>query len=87
MEQNQNPTTEQNQNPTTRRKFFLWGLGIVSAATALKFILPKKKAPTTTKMLTEDGRLVEVDISKIKKTGIKVSDKDVITWVKNKPTF
>jgi len=50
-------------------------------------ILPKKKAPTTTKMLTEDGRLVEVDISKIKKTGIKVSDKDVITWVKNKPTF
>jgi hypothetical protein len=78
---------EQNQNPTTRRKFFLWSLGIVSAVTAFKFLLPKKKTPITAKMLSEDGKLVEVDISRIKKTGIKVSDKDVITWVKNKPTF
>lgn len=78
---------EQNQNQNSRRKFFLWGLGIVSAASVFKFILPKKKITTTTKMLSEDGKLVEVDISKIKKTGIKVSDKDVIKWVKNKPTF
>lgn len=78
---------EQKQNTTSRRKFFLWGLGIVSSVTALKFITSKKKKPETVKMLSEDGKLVEVDISKIKKTGIKVSDKDVITWVKNKPTF
>lgn len=78
---------EKNQNQSSRRKFFLWGLGIVSSVTALKFILPKKKKPATVKMLGEDGKLVEVDISRIKKTGIKVSDKDVITWVKNKPTF
>lgn len=78
---------EQNQNTTSRKKFFLWGLGIISSITALKLILPKKKNPTTVKMLSEDGKLVEVDISKIKKTGVKVSDKDVITWVKNKPTF
>jgi hypothetical protein len=39
------------------------------------------------KKTQQEEKLVEVDISKIKKTGVKVSDKDVITWVKNKPTF
>jgi len=86
---------ETNQKDNSRRKFLLGGLGILSAFSALKFIIPKKQkivipcAPTatTTKMLTDDGKLVEVDISKITKTGVKVSDKDVITWVKNKPTF
>lgn len=78
---------DQDQKISTRRKFFLWGLGIASSVTALKLILPNKKKPATAKMLSEDGQLVEVDISKIKKTGVKVSDKEVITWVKNKPTF
>ena len=78
---------EQDQNTTSRKKFFLWGLGIISSITALKLILPKKKKPTLVKMLSEDGKLVEVDISKIKKTGEKVSDKEISTWVKNKPTF
>lgn len=78
---------EQNQNTTSRKKFFLWGLGIISSITALKLILPKKKETTLVKMLSEDGKLVEVDINKIKKTGEKVSDKEIITWVKNKPTF
>jgi len=90
-----NLTMETNQKDNSRRNFLWGGLGVLSALSALKFIIPKKQkivipcAPiaTTTKMLTEDGRLVEVDISKIKKTGVKVSDKDVITWVKNKPTF
>lgn len=78
---------EHNQRPSSRRKFVLWGLGIASSLTALKLILPKKKKPASAKMLSEDGKLVEVDLNRIKKTGIKVSDKDVITWVKNKPTF
>ena len=86
---------EANQKESTRRKFLWGGLGVLSSIPILKFFIPKKKkaaiacTPTTTtaKMLTEDGKLVEVDISKIKKTGVKVSDKDVITWVKNKPTF
>jgi hypothetical protein len=86
---------EQNQNNSTRRKFLWGGLGVLSTISALKFIIPKKQKvvisctppAATTKMLTEDGKLVEVDISKIKKTGVKVSDKDVVTWVKNKPTF
>jgi len=83
---------ETNQKNSTRRRFLWGGLGVVSALSVLKFILPKKPpvaTPCTTsvKMLTEDGKLVEVDMSKIKKTGEKVSDKEISTWVKNKPTF
>ena len=86
---------ETNQKSSSRRKFLWGGLGVLSTLPVLRFIIPKKQtaaipcspAATTTKMLTEDGKLVEVDITRIKKTGVKVSDKDVITWVKNKPTF
>lgn len=92
---NKNLTMETNQKDNSRRNFLWGGLSVLSAISALKFIIPKKQknvipcAPTATtaKMLTEDGKLVEVDISKIKKTGVKVSDKEITTWVKNKPTF
>jgi len=84
-----------NQKNNSRRKFLWGGLGVLSTIPVLKFIIPKKRkdviscAPlaVTTKMLTEDGKLVEVDINKIKKTGVKISDKEVVTWVKNKPSF
>ena len=81
------PVIEQKENKSSRRKFFIWGLGIASSVTALKFLLPKKKKPTTVKMLSEDGKLVEVDPRFIKKTGTKVSDKDIHTWIQNKPTI
>lgn len=92
---NKNLIMETSKKDNSRRKFLWGGLGALSTISTLKFIIPKRQknvipcapATTTTKMLTEDGKLVEVDISKIKKTGVKVSDKDVITWVKNKPTF
>lgn len=78
---------EQKPKHTTRRKFVYWGLGIASSLTALQFLFSKKKNSSPVKMLTQDGKLVEVDTSRIRKTGIKISDKEVITWVKNKPTF
>ena len=73
----------------SRRKFLWGGLGILSGISLFKFISHKKEKPATAtaKMLTEDGRLVEVDMEKLKKTGNKISDKDVINWVKNKPTI
>lgn len=78
---------EEQQKTATRKKFFLWGLGIVSSVTVLKFIIPKKKKPNTIKMLSEDGKLVEVDIRHIHKTGNKLSEKEIHTWIKNKPTL
>ena len=64
----------------------MWGIGIISSFTFLRILIPSKKKKNTTKFLTEDGKLVEVDLDQIKKTGTKISDKDVLTWVKNKPT-
>ena len=49
---------DKDQKISTRRKFFRWGLGIVTAATALKLIIPGKKKSGTVKMLSEDGKLV-----------------------------
>ena len=86
MKQTLDMKKEQKNN--SRRKFLWGGLGILSGISLLKFISPKKeKSASTVKMLTEDGRLVEVDMEKIKRTGNKISDKDVINWVKNKPTI
>ena len=75
----------------TRRKL-LAGLGALSLFPVLKFgFLAKKKdviscAPETKKqtmkMLTQDGRLVEVDLSKIKGTKEKISNKQLQDWVK-----
>ncbi|TAL51597.1 MAG: hypothetical protein EPN92_00420 [Chitinophagaceae bacterium] len=78
---------EQQQNTSSRKKFVLWGLGIISSVTALKLLFNGKKKKTTVKMLTEDGKLVEVDPDLIKKSGKKISNKEILTWVKNKPTL
>lgn len=78
---------DQNEKISTRRKFFLWGLGIASSVTALRLILPNKKKPATAKMLSEDGKLVEIDLSRVKKTGVKLSEKEIHNWIKNKPTI
>lgn len=74
------------KKPTSRKKFVLWGLGIISSVTALKLIFPKRKKSTTVKMLSKDGKLVEVDSRFIKVTGNKISEKDIHNWIQNKPT-
>lgn len=85
--------TENNslKETNTRRKL-LAGLGALSLFPILKFgFLAKKKdviscAPETKnqtmKMLTQDGRLVEVDMSKIKGAKEKISNKQLQDWVK-----
>jgi ribosomal protein L1 len=75
----------------SRRKL-ITGLGLLGLFPIVKFgFLTKKKnliscAPeiknTTMKMLTQDGRLVEVDISKMKGTKEKISNKQLQDWVK-----
>lgn len=73
------PTTK----TPTRKKFLLWGAAIVSSITFLK-ILPKpnKNKKVTVKMLTQDGRLVEIDKSLLVSSGTKINDKDLQEWVK-----
>jgi len=78
---------EQKQNPAARKKFLLWSLGILSSLTALKLISPlKNKKKNTVKMLTQEGKLVEVDRNLLASNNKKITDKELQQWVKNKST-
>lgn len=70
----------------SRKKFILGSIGVVAFFGSLKFFFGKKKKETA-KMLTEDGRLVEVNTEFIKKSGKKVSNEEIHHWIKNKPTL
>ncbi|KAA9041091.1 hypothetical protein FW778_03355 [Ginsengibacter hankyongi] len=67
----------------SRKKFI--GLGISAAAlfTAFKFWVPKRKKETkTVKMLTQDGKLVEVDIAALSPKKKKITNKELQNWIK-----
>ena len=74
-----------------RKKIVLGGLGIVALFPFLKFISfsKEKKAiscapdkPETMKLLTQDGRLVEVLVSKTNPTKEQLSNEQLMGWVK-----
>ena len=84
-------TAPVSQETKTRRTVLL-GVGILSLFSFLKIgFLGKKKniiacAPPeeikTMKFLTQDGQLVEVDVSKVKSLQEKASNKEMQDWIK-----
>lgn len=69
----------------TRRKFIAWGIASAAVLAAFKFITPSPEKKDTVKMLTQDGKLVEVDISKrIYGERKKISDEQLKNWVSKK---
>lgn len=80
---------ENGKSPLSRKKFVLWTAGILSAVTALKFFassVPQKKTKTV-KMLTSDGKLVEVEVSRMPSKRKKIKDEDIHTWIQRKPSL
>ncbi len=75
------------QKDPSRKKFLLWAAAVLSSATVLRFFsAPKKPVKSdTVKMLTQDGRLVEIDKSMLASGGKKISNEELKQWVKNKP--
>jgi len=65
-----------------RRKFIAWGVASAAVLAAFKFITPSRKKPTTVKMLTEDGTLVEVDIASLPSSKKKVTNGELQNWIK-----
>ena len=67
----------------TRRKLVGW-LGIVSLFTAAgaAFMPRKKQDLKKVKMLTQDGKLVEVDARLLASTFTKITDKELQNWIK-----
>ena len=77
---------EQKPETSSRKKFVLWGLGILSAVTAFKYVAPAKKKKETVKMLTQDGKLVEVD-KELLAPGKKITDEQLKSWVSKKSIY
>ena len=74
------------QNKTTRKKIILWGLSILASVSALKYLSPKKKkAKSTVKMLTQDGKLVEIEKSVLGMHGKKITDTELQNWITKTP--
>ena len=90
-----NSDTKVSQTPSPTRRKFVAGVGILSAfvaiAAAMGFRFPGKKEiiscgpgekKKTVKMLTQDGRLVEVDASLLTGGTKKITDNELQNWVK-----
>jgi len=76
---------EKEQKKLSRKNFLSWGAGITSLLVFPSFFRSKKKKePQKVKMLTQDGRLVEIDVENIPAQKQKIKDADVHTWVNKK---
>ena len=78
---------KQSNQPPSRKKFLWWGAAALTAVAAFRF-LPgqKKKKKETVKMLTQDGRLVEVDKTLVTPGSKKITAAELQQWIKNKPS-
>ncbi|CAH0997165.1 hypothetical protein EMA8858_03302 [Emticicia aquatica] len=75
------------QSSPTRKKFILLSVVAVCSATVLKFFTgenKKKDEGDTVKMLTQDGKLVEINTKLITQCGGKITNEELQKWVKTK---
>jgi hypothetical protein len=70
----------------SRRSFILRSIGITAAAAITGWFASGRKKNETVKMLTQDGRLVEIDKNFLESPGKKIKEEEIHTWVKNKST-
>ena len=71
---------------TNRKRFLQWGAALLGSVTLFRFF--KKPKPTkqeTVKMLTADGRLVEVNAAAFnaRRKRTKASKKEIYAWMNN----
>jgi predicted acyltransferase len=69
-----------NQN---RRKFLFAGVSLAAIWATLLFT-KKPQAKEKVKFLTQDGKLVEIEIDKLPPAKRMASGTDIETWIKNK---
>ncbi len=72
--------TTENKNQG-RRKFIAWGVASAAVLAVFKFIKPTPKKAETVKMLTQDGKLVEIDIAALPAKKKKITDKELQNWI------
>lgn len=81
---------EHENKSVTRKKFLAWGAGISSLLVLpafFKFSAGRPKKPVTAKMLTQDGKLVEIDLAHVPARKKKMKPADIATWVNKKTSL
>lgn len=78
---------EQPLKNLSRKKILLWGATLFSSLAFLKFSSINEESRNepvneTVKMLTQDGRLVEIDKKLLASSDSKVSNEDLQKWIK-----
>jgi len=73
------------ESKISRKKFVGW-LGVLSlfATVGAAFRTKSNKKPKTIKMLTQDGKLVEIDASLLADNAKKLSNTELQNWVSRK---
>jgi hypothetical protein len=81
----------ENEKKTPSRRKFVLGLGLLSLLAAIGIPVYKKRIiqscgpldkKKTVKMLTQDGKLVEIDVEKLTGQKKKITDTELQSWVK-----
>lgn len=66
-----------------RKNFLLAGLSLTAVATFFKWgRQPQPEKKNTRKFLTQDGKLVEIDVNKLPTTKQVASKEDMQNWIK-----
>jgi hypothetical protein len=73
-----------NEQTKSRRRFVVISAGIAVVATLAGWLGFRARKKETVKLLTRDGRLVEIDKSMLRSTGKKIKEEELHTWVENK---
>lgn len=74
----------------SRKKFFTWTVGISSLLVIPAFLKSpgkKNKTAKTVKMLTQDGKLVEIDVADIPSKKKKLKMADIHNWINKKASL
>lgn len=66
----------------SRKKFIAWGIGILTFFSIGGIFFRTNKKKKMIKMLSQDGKLVEIDASLLNSPKKKVTDKELQAWVK-----
>ena len=68
-------------NNQSRRKILLWALSITATIPVLRLALPGRKK-NMVKLLTQEGKLVEVDVVHLPSKRKKIGNDELRNWVK-----
>ena len=75
---------EKEKKNVSRKRFIIWSVGISSLLARpalLKFPVNKNEQSKAVKMLTQDGKLVEIEAANIPSKRKKIKTADIRTWI------